>query len=139
MSRYRCCRTIRRARRAGVRGHRAPGSISAAAKELMISPSAVSHQLKTLEAFLQMPLTERQGRHLVLRGEGREYCRSIRSAFNVLRRATEHVREQSASRQVTIQPDPAVRHGLLIPRLRGFRAKIRISTSMWFTPTTAIT
>lgn len=37
------------------------GSISAAAKELMISPSAVSHQLKTLEAFLQMPLTEGRG------------------------------------------------------------------------------
>ncbi len=36
----------------------------------MISPSAVSHQLKTLEAFLQMPLTERQGRQLVLRERG---------------------------------------------------------------------
>lgn len=51
------------------------GSITAAAKELAISPSAVSHQLKTLEAFLQMPLTERQGRKLILRSEGREYYR----------------------------------------------------------------
>ncbi|MBH3035244.1 LysR family transcriptional regulator [Serratia marcescens] len=96
------------------------GSISAAAKELMISPSAVSHQLKTLEAFLQMPLTERQGRHLVLRSEGREYYRSIRSAFNVLRQATEHVREQSASRQVTVSLIPLFGMGWFIPRLRGF-------------------
>lgn len=96
------------------------GGISAAANELMISPSAVSHQLKTLEAFLQMPLTERQGRNLVLRSEGREYYRSIRSAFNVLRQATEHVREQSASRQVTISLIPLFGMGWFIPRLRGF-------------------
>lgn len=96
------------------------GSISAAARELAISPSAVSHQLKTLEAFLQMPLTERQGRRLILRNEGREYYRSIRSAFNVLRQATEHVREQSASRQVTISLIPLFGMGWFIPRLRGF-------------------
>ncbi|CAI1629371.1 LysR substrate-binding domain-containing protein [Serratia entomophila] len=96
------------------------GSINAAAVELNISPSAVSHQLKTLEAFLQMPLTERQGRNLILRNEGREYYRSIRSAFSVLRQATEHVREQSASRQVTISLIPLFGMGWFIPRLRGF-------------------
>ncbi|MNV55447.1 Glycine cleavage system transcriptional activator [compost metagenome] len=96
------------------------GSISAAALELEISPSAVSHQLKTLEAFLQMPLTERQGRRLILRSEGRDYYRSIRSAFNVLRQATEQVREQSASRQVTISLIPLFGMGWFIPRLRGF-------------------
>jgi DNA-binding transcriptional LysR family regulator len=37
------------------------GSVTLAAQELAISPSAVSHQLKVLEGYLQMPLTERQG------------------------------------------------------------------------------
>ena len=88
------------------------GSISAAAKELMISPSAVSHQLKTLEAFLQMPLTERQGRHLVLRGEGGNI--TARSA----RRLTCCAGDRTRSRAVRVaaghhQPDPAVRHGLV--------------------------
>lgn len=96
------------------------GSVTGAAKELGISPSAVSHQLKTLEAFLQMPLTERQGRKLILRNEGRDYYRSIRSAFNVLRQATEQVREQSASRQVTISLIPLFGMGWFIPRLQGF-------------------
>jgi len=96
------------------------GSITAAARELDISPSAVSHQLKILETFLQMPLTERQGRNLILRNEGREYYRSIRSAFNVLRQATEHVREQSASRQVTISLIPLFGMGWFIPRMSGF-------------------
>jgi DNA-binding transcriptional LysR family regulator len=36
--------------------------VTLAAQELAISPSAVSHQLKVLEGYLQMPLTERQGR-----------------------------------------------------------------------------
>jgi len=96
------------------------GSVTAAAKELAISPSAVSHQLKVLESFLQMPLTERQGRNLILREAGREYYRSIRSAFSVLRQATEHVREQSATRQVTISLIPLFGMGWFIPRLRGF-------------------
>jgi len=96
------------------------GSVTAAARELAISPSAVSHQLKVLETFLQMPLTERQGRNLILRNEGREYYRSIRSAFTVLRQATEHVKEQSASRQVTISLIPLFGMGWFIPRLSGF-------------------
>ncbi|VDR29140.1 Gcv operon activator [Raoultella terrigena] len=64
------------------------GSITLAAQELAISPSAVSHQLKVLEGYLQIPLTERQGRRLTLSLQGREYYRSIRAAFNVLRQAT---------------------------------------------------
>lgn len=99
------------------------GSVTAAAAELSISPSAVSHQLKLLEAFLQIPLTERQGRNLSLREEGREYYRSIRAAFSVLRQATEHVREQSAARQVTISLIPLFGMSWFIPRLRGFLHK----------------
>ena len=38
----------------------------------------------------------------------------------MLRRATEHVREQSASRQVTISLIPLFGMGWFIPRLRGF-------------------
>lgn len=70
------------------------GSVTLAAQELAISPSAVSHQLKVLEGYLQIPLTERQGRRLTLSQQGREYYRSIRAAFNVLRQATEHLVEQ---------------------------------------------
>ena len=49
------------------------GSVTLAAQELDISPSAVSHQLKVLEGYLQMPLTERQGRRLVLSQIGRAH------------------------------------------------------------------
>lgn len=96
------------------------GSVSAAAEELSVSPSAVSHQLKVLESFLQLPLTYRQGRHLVLSSEGREYYRSIRAAFSVLRQATGQLFEQGRSRQVTISLIPLFGMGWFIPRLPRF-------------------
>ncbi|HBC83360.1 MAG TPA: LysR family transcriptional regulator [Escherichia sp.] len=96
------------------------GSVSAAAEELNVSPSAVSHQLKVLESFLQLPLTHRQGRHLVLSSEGREYYRSIRAAFSVLRQATGQLFEQGRSRQVTISLIPLFGMGWFIPRLPRF-------------------
>ncbi|WP_163454796.1 helix-turn-helix domain-containing protein, partial [Escherichia coli] len=42
------------------------GEVTAAAAELGITPSAVSHQLAALESRLNTPLTERRGRRLVL-------------------------------------------------------------------------
>ena len=96
------------------------GSVTQAAQELDISPSAVSHQLKVLEGYLQMPLTERQGRRLILSQQGRDYYRSIRAAFNVLRQATEHLLEQVQTRQVTISLIPLFGMGWFIPRLPGF-------------------
>ena len=99
------------------------GGVNAAARELDISASAVSHQLRLLETFLQQPLTLRQGRNLVLTEEGREYYRAIRSAFAVLRSATEHVLEKSATRQVTISLIPMFGFNLFIPRLGSFLAQ----------------
>lgn len=80
----------------------------------------MSHQLKVLEAYLQMPLTERQGRRLILSQQGRDYYRSIRAAFNVLRQATEHLVEQAQTRQVTISLIPLFGMGWFIPRLPTF-------------------
>lgn len=96
------------------------GRVNAAARELDVSPSAVSHQLRLLETFLRQALTARQGRNLILTDEGREYYRAIRSAFAVLRSATDHVREKSAQRQVTISLIPLFGINLFIPRLPAF-------------------
>lgn len=96
------------------------GSVTLAARELAISPSAVSHQLKVLEDYLQLPLTQRQGRRLILSQQGRDYYRSIRVAFNVLRQATEHLVEQVQTRQVTISLIPLFGMGWFIPRLPAF-------------------
>jgi DNA-binding transcriptional LysR family regulator len=96
------------------------GGVNTAARELDVSASAISHQLRVLEEFLGQSLTSRQGRNLVLTDEGREYYRAIRSAFAVLRSATEHVREKSATRQITISLIPMFGINLFIPRLGEF-------------------
>ncbi|MCS3468621.1 DNA-binding transcriptional LysR family regulator [Pseudomonas sp. JUb42] len=96
------------------------GGVNAAARELGISASAISHQLRLLEEFLGQALTTRQGRNLILTEDGREYYRAIRSAFAVLRSATEHVREKTATRQVTISLIPMFGINLFIPRLGEF-------------------
>lgn len=96
------------------------GGVTVAARELNVSASAVSHQLHLLEEFLGQALTVRQGRNLILTEHGREYYRAIRSAFAVLRSATDHVREQSAMRQVTISLIPTFGLNLFIPHLNDF-------------------
>jgi LysR family glycine cleavage system transcriptional activator len=96
------------------------GSVTAAAAELDITASAVSHQLQLLETFVQTPLTVRQGRMLGLTDEGRDYYRSISTAFSVLRSATGFVRDRSSLRQITISLIPLFGMGWFIPRLETF-------------------
>jgi LysR family transcriptional regulator, glycine cleavage system transcriptional activator len=98
-------------------------SVTAAARELDITPSAVSHQLQLLEAFVQTPLTVRQGRTLELTEEGRDYYRSISSAFSVIRSATGVVRNRQTLRQVTISLIPLFGIGWFVPRLHQFLEK----------------
>ncbi len=96
------------------------GTIAAAAAELDITSSAVSHQLQLLESFVQTPLTVRKGRTLALTDEGRDYYRSISTAFSVLRSATGFVRDRSSRRQITISLIPLFGMGWFIPRLQTF-------------------
>lgn len=98
------------------------GSVSRAAAELDITPSAISHQLQLLEGFVHTPLSLRQGRNLVLTDEGRDYYRSISAAFSVLRSATGVVRNRTALRQVSISLIPLFGIGWFIPRLSQFVA-----------------
>ncbi|ENK7134776.1 LysR family transcriptional regulator [Enterobacter roggenkampii] len=55
------------------------GSVTLAAQELDISPSAVSHQLRVLEGYLQMPLTE----HLAEQAQTRQVTISLIPLFGM--------------------------------------------------------
>ena len=96
------------------------GSASAAAAELQVSPSAVSHQIKLLEDFLRLQLTQRRGRSLSLTDAGREYFRAVRTAFTALRGATEQLREGHGSTEVRLSVIPLFASGWLYPRLQQF-------------------
>ncbi len=49
-------------------------SFSEAADALNVTPAAVSQQIKTLEAYIQVPLFRRSGRRVEITEEGRNCC-----------------------------------------------------------------
>ncbi|MDO7674672.1 MAG: LysR family transcriptional regulator, partial [Reinekea forsetii] len=53
------------------------GSFQAAAQELFVTPSAISHQVKALEAFLGLELFERRVRKVTLSMAGERYLAAI--------------------------------------------------------------
>ncbi len=61
---------------------------SEAAEEQNISTSAISHQIRALEAFLGVPLFERTTAGLILTAEGRAYSKRICSALDIISAAT---------------------------------------------------
>lgn len=99
------------------------GDIAAAAVELGITPSAVSHQLKSLEVFLGQALTERRGRRLALTADGRRYFEAVRPAFILLHNATGQLQRNVLQRRVTISVLPLLAAGWFIPLLPTFNAQ----------------
>lgn len=97
------------------------GSFRAAAQELNLTESAVSHQVRRLEAWLGQPLFERAGRGLSPTQKATEYSQSLGEALGRIQAATARLTEQNA-RTLTISAPPAVAHGWLLPRLARFQA-----------------
>ena len=63
-------------------------SFKAAAEELFVTPSSVSHQIKTLEAMLGVSLFIRFNREVALTHDGVAYAASVSAALADLRHAT---------------------------------------------------
>lgn len=96
------------------------GSFRAAAVELGLTPSAVSHQVRGLEAGLGVSLFERVGRGVALSADGLEFFAGIRDGFEQLRRATERMSRRRVGRRaevVRVQTPPSFAGRWLLPRL----------------------
>jgi LysR family glycine cleavage system transcriptional activator len=109
------------------------GSFKAGAEEQGVSPSAISHQIQQLEAFLGVALFERRAGRAVLTGPGRAYASEIDTAFAVILNATRVVAPQSQAGHLVIAASPSFAAKWLQPRLSGFLAanpgvKVRVST-----------
>src|SRR5690554_4775944 len=91
-------------------------SFSAAAEELAITQSAVSHQVKQLETYLGERLFWRSGRTVTLTDEGRQYFDAVGSALLQIERASEQLLGHEESRlRLSVFSSFAVRW--LVPRL----------------------
>jgi LysR family glycine cleavage system transcriptional activator len=109
-------------------------SFAVAADELCITPSAVSHQIKTLETQLGLPLFSRSARALALTDAGARYLEQIDDLFMRLESVTEQLRARFGRSSVRLHVPAYFASEMLLPRLSEFSklhagVDLRIDTS----------
>ena len=110
-------------------------SFAKAAKELHVTPAAVSHQVRRLEEYLAVPLFRRLPRGLLLEPSGQTLFTDLRDVFVQLDRAVARVVETDARGPLTISVAPMFATKWLVPRLQRFAAlhpeiDVRMSSSL---------
>ncbi len=94
-----------------------------AAAELGVTPSAVSHQVKALEAWVGAPLFERGVRHVRLTAHGAELSDTLNKAFNAMDTALDLARRKSVASTLKLATLPLFANTWMAPRLLHFEAK----------------
>lgn len=95
-------------------------SFARAAQRLNVTPAAVSHQVKQLEAWLGHPLFHRGHNKLVLTERGRALLPSIREGLAQVARGAEEVSGEMMAPTLAISVAPNFALRWLIPRLQRF-------------------
>ena len=112
------------------------GSFAAAAKELHLTQSAVSHRIRQLERHLGYDLFDRSPRSLALNDMGQAYLPSLQQAFNEIAGATAGLFGSGKKRTVTIRVPIAHAVLWLAPRIDSFLTEypdidIRLGSTIW--------
>lgn len=97
-------------------------SFKDAAAELGVTPTAISHQVRQLEAGLGVALFERRTRRVVLTAQGLALFPALRRALDDMAEAVEAVRDRPSRRVATLSATVAFTAKLLVPRAGVFRA-----------------
>ena len=82
------------------------GSLSAAASELSLTRSAVSHQLRSLEECLGTALIEKSGRGIVLTYRGEYFARETQRALGILNEARRFTDAQEIAGRLCVSCTP---------------------------------
>ena len=109
-------------------------SFKAAAEELFVTPSAISHQIKALEGQLGVSLFQRGVRTLTLTDAGRNYLEHINDIFSKLESVTEQLQVRDGRTIIRLNVPSFFANELLLPRLASFtqareETDIRIETT----------
>ncbi|MGC1497735.1 MAG: LysR substrate-binding domain-containing protein [Sulfitobacter sp.] len=97
------------------------GSLSKAASELCVSPSAVSQQITNLEDWLGVRLLERSTNSTNLTQNGLQFSKHIKQTFNKLEKDVSKIREHGNGEEIKISVLPSLASRWLIDRLPQFR------------------
>jgi DNA-binding transcriptional LysR family regulator len=96
------------------------GSISKAAEELSVTPSAVTQQIQSLELQLGVSLLAKAGRRIVLTEAGERYFSMITSEIERISDATGTIRGFRSVTTLVIRATPTLSNKWLLPRLSHF-------------------
>lgn len=96
------------------------GSISRAAEELGVTPSAVSQQIHALEAHIGTALMMKSGRGVVLTEAGERFFAKITDEFDRIAEATQEARGFRSVTTLMVRGTPTLLTKWLLPRLGSF-------------------
>ncbi|MGI9389975.1 MAG: LysR substrate-binding domain-containing protein [Boseongicola sp.] len=97
-------------------------SIKHGAEELCVTSTAVGHQIKALEQFLNTQLFHRKTRKIELTDQGRELAATVEQALDLLETSVEKARTSDVSGTLKITVAPFFGNRWLLPRLPEFHA-----------------
>ena len=98
-------------------------SLTRAARELNVTPAAVSHQVKALEADLGVKLIGRQGGEFYLTPAAQAALPALSAGFDRLAEAARRLRADKTVHFLTISVGAAFASTWLVRRLAGFRER----------------
>lgn len=99
------------------------GSFKAAAEELAVTPTAISHQIRGLEEQSGVALFERQVRRVTLTEAGAQLYPVLRDGFDAIQSALERLTQPRRRPQVVISATNAFTVKWLVPRMSDFRLR----------------
>jgi LysR family transcriptional regulator, glycine cleavage system transcriptional activator len=99
------------------------GRQSDAAVALAVSTSAISHQIRTLEALLGVTLFHRTPAGLTLTPEGAAYHRSVAAALDAISAATDEMMIEADDAPLRIHMYQSLANLWFVPHLREFTAR----------------
>lgn len=96
------------------------GSFAAAAAELSLTPSAISHQVRALEEWFDRPLFTRGTRKVAITPEGRRLLGGLTRAFDLIHESCAELRPPEQTREVAVHCAPSFAAKWLSPRIPQF-------------------
>jgi LysR family glycine cleavage system transcriptional activator len=99
-------------------------SFQRAALELNVTPAAVSHQVRSLEAELGTPLFHRLTRQVRLTDEGAKLFERVKEGLDILELAVAGLRLEDGAKTLTLTTNAAFAARWLLPRMASLKAAV---------------
>ncbi|MES0884011.1 LysR substrate-binding domain-containing protein [Roseibium sp. SCP14] len=96
------------------------GGFSKASEELHVTPAAITHQIKKLEAELGVELFVRHHRGVALNKAGTDYLNIVNKLLDDLTRQTQHFKSKHRSQPIRIAGLHIVCNRVLLPAIQTF-------------------